>query len=100
MFGLYRRRYDPGFVGILLLLTVSLLFDGFVFRCLWNWHAARIFHVRTLNIFEASALVLLVTMFKSPSSKDAEEEPLKSWFKAVWVSSVCFVFGLILYWFT
>lgn len=98
MFGSYRRPSAWDRLLGLLIMTASLLFDGFVFRCLWNWHVARVFHIRTLNIYEGAGFVLLVTMFKVLPKED-DEDTLKTLWRGAVPTVVCFIAGLILYWF-
>jgi hypothetical protein len=69
-------------------------FDSFVFRCLWNWHVAYLFNIRTLNIFQAAGLGLVVMMFKSVPDEEVADRFLDVFWRNVSTEVAFLIAGL------
>jgi hypothetical protein len=84
-------------MGWLALIVACLALDGFIFKCLWNWHVSPMFNLRTLNIYQGAGLTLLVVMFKSASKEDQDDDFLQVLWRTCGNEVLCFAAGLALH---
>lgn len=103
MFG---RRYQHPFawmgpfswLGGVAVIAAAIALDGFILRCLWNWHASPVFGLRTLNIYQGMGLALLVLMWKSSKQ---DENPYEDFWKklgaSIEIEVMCLVVGFVLH---
>lgn len=61
-----------GWIGTLILSFVALIFGGFVTMKLWNGLVSPVFHLQTLNLWQATGLDLFVSYItgKVPPKED------------------------------
>jgi hypothetical protein len=78
-------------MGWLALIAGGLALDGFVLRCLWNWHVATNLHAPTLNIFQAMGLVTVSVYFKT--LPDEDQELVTTIYKALGPVCLAFISG-------
>jgi hypothetical protein len=58
--------------GILILIVVNLIFDGWVLKTLWTWFLVPLFPVRALLISEAIGVALVAALLTHQFSKQEE----------------------------
>lgn len=97
MFGRYRSSSPFAWMGWVAVVVGCLALDGFIFKCLWNWNVARVFSLRTINIYEGVGLVLVVMMFKSTPEADLDDGFLQVFWRICGNEIVCFAAALLLH---
>lgn len=62
------------FLGDYLILTLQLLWSGYVLSILWSWFMAPIFGLPSLRLFEALGVVLVLQWVRMPSTTNPSQK--------------------------
>lgn len=91
-------NFMRNFVGVPVLLVLSLVLDGYVIQVLWGWFIVPVFHVAGLSIPSAIGIALVVGYLKQQQTKNATEKEVnagKAFALSLHRPSVVLVFGWI-----
>lgn len=82
-------------------LTITTLFNGFVFAKLWLWIVVTTFGVQTITTIQGIALAFFISSFFKSAPKEEKEVTWKwfgnQFFKSIFMSTFVLLFGYLYY---